>query len=61
MDTLVMVFSFVGLGPPRILDGDPQHFKVGAPGRKFVIRVWIGLPKKAALYTMNFPPEQRVR
>jgi methionyl aminopeptidase len=25
------------------------------------MRVWIGLPKKAALYTMKFPPEQRFR
>jgi len=24
------------------------------------IRAGIGLPKKAALYTMNFPPEQRL-
>jgi hypothetical protein len=23
--------------------------------------VWIALPKKAALYTMNFSPEQRFR
>jgi methionyl aminopeptidase len=25
------------------------------------MRVWIGLPKKAALYTMKIPPEQRFR
>jgi methionyl aminopeptidase len=35
--------------------------EVGTPGRKLVIRVWIALPKKAALYTMIFPPEQRFR
>jgi len=33
---------------------------VPTPGRKFAMRVWIGLPKKAALYTMKFSSEQRV-
>src|ERR1700722_14558248 len=28
------------------------------PGHRFTMRVWIALPKKAALYTMNFQPEQ---
>jgi hypothetical protein len=28
------------------------------PGYRFTMRVWIALPKKAALYTMNFQPEQ---
>jgi hypothetical protein len=58
----------VGYGPPRIPDGhlfgpDPaplfgRHCESGTqtPGRKLLMRVWISLPKKAALYTMNFPP-----
>ncbi len=28
------------------------------PGHRFTMRVWITLPKKAALYTMKFQPEQ---
>ena len=34
---------------------------MGTPGCKLLIRVWIALPKKAALYTMKFSPEQRFR
>jgi methionyl aminopeptidase len=38
--------------------GQAQMVRFRTPGHRFVIRVWIALPKKAALYTMNFQPEQ---
>jgi len=59
------------LWPPRIPVNDPlEVLEAGAnarlrqrrlrtPGYRFTMRVWIALPKKAALYTMNFSPEQR--
>src|SRR6202034_2969078 len=31
------------------------------PGHRFTMRVWIALPKKAALYTMKYQPEQRFK
>ena len=58
-----------GLWPPRIPDDDPAAPGTdGAPPAPFpdtrsqvLMRVWIALPKKAALYTMKFLPEQCFR
>src|ERR1700690_3796735 len=65
-------FLSIGLWPPRIPADDPAsgppvlklpELGTGTPlsrtpGHRFVMRVWIALPKKAALYTMKFQPEQ---
>ena len=42
-------------------DTRAQHdadYRWRTPGYRFTMRVWIALPKKAALYTMNFQSEQ---
>jgi hypothetical protein len=66
MDTLAMVFYLIVV---RV--GGLAQIPGGDPGRGFQCRIrntrppvtkcaGIGLPKKAALYTMNFPSEQRL-
>src|ERR1035438_5445108 len=40
------------------LGGPSADAAFRTPGHRFVMRVWIALPKKAALYTMKFQPEQ---
>ena len=37
-----------------------RWFPTEHPASRFAARAWIGLPKKAALYTMNFPCKQRL-